>query len=50
MPLVVIHQGGWDEILMFFVAPTAIFVFLRWLGIRKERREAEDPALTDGEE
>ena len=33
------HQGGWDEILLFIGAPVTLFVILRWLGIRKERRE-----------
>ena len=38
------HAGGWDEVLLFFGAPVTLFVFLRWLGIRKERREAADEA------
>lgn len=38
-PLVFFHQGGWDEILLFFGAPVSLFVILRWLGLRKERRE-----------
>jgi hypothetical protein len=33
------HQGGWDEIILFFGAPVTLFVLLRWLGLRKERRE-----------
>jgi hypothetical protein len=33
------HQGGWDEVLLFFGAPVTLFVLLRWLGLRKERRE-----------
>ena len=43
---VLMHQGGWDEVLLFFGAPVTLFVVLRWLGIRKERREqaAQDAA------
>lgn len=41
-PPVAPHQGGWDEILLFFGAPVTLFVLLRWLGIRKERREARE--------
>ena len=37
------HQGGWDEILLFFAAPIALFALLRWLGIRRERKEQENP-------
>ena len=33
------HQGGWDEVILFFGAPVTLFVLLRWLGLRKERRE-----------
>jgi hypothetical protein len=43
-PPIAAHQGGWDEILMFFVAPVSLFVVLRWLGIRKERREQAEQA------
>jgi len=47
---VLTHQGGWDEVLLFFGAPVTLFVVLRWLGIRKERREQaeQDAAGTDG--
>jgi hypothetical protein len=38
-PPVFFHQGGWDEILLFFGAPVSLFVILRWLGLRKEHRE-----------
>ena len=47
-PPVVAHQGGWDEVLLFFGAPVTLFVVLRWLGIRKERREqAERDAASE---
>jgi hypothetical protein len=38
-PPLIAHQGGWDEIILFFGAPITLFVLLRWLGLRKERRE-----------
>ena len=43
------HQGGWDEFLLFFGLPVALFVVLRWLGIRRERKEkeAEPPDQTE---
>jgi hypothetical protein len=36
------HQGGWDEILLFFGAPVSLFFILRWLGLRRERRERRE--------
>jgi hypothetical protein len=48
-PQVATHQGGWDEILMFFVAPVTLFVFLRWLGIRRERREQAEQDAAEQE-
>ncbi len=39
---ILLHQGGWDEILLFFGAPVALFVILRYLGLRRERREARE--------
>ena len=41
-PPLAAHQGGWDEVILFFGAPVSLFVLLRWLGIRKERREAAE--------
>jgi hypothetical protein len=41
-PTVASHQGGWDEVLLFFGAPVTLFVVLRWLGLRRERREAAE--------
>jgi hypothetical protein len=48
-PPVAAHQGGWDEILLFFGAPVTLFVLLRWLGLRKERREAAAQDTKSGE-
>jgi len=42
------HQGGWDEILLFFGAPVSLFVLLRWLGLRRERREEAEKAAQGG--
>lgn len=47
-PPVAAHQGGWDEVLLFFGAPVTLFVLMRWLGIRKERREQREQDATDG--
>jgi len=43
------HQGGWDEFLLFFGAPVVLFVVLRYLGLRRERREARE-AEVEGHE
>lgn len=43
-----LHQGGWDEILLFFGVPVLLFVILRWLGLRRERREAQEAGETEG--
>ncbi len=40
-PGIAAHQGGWDEMLLFVGLPVALFAVLRWLGIRRERRERE---------
>ena len=48
-PRVASHQGGWDELLLFFGAPVTLFVVLRWLGIRKERREQAEQERGGGE-
>jgi hypothetical protein len=49
LPAVIAHQGGWDEILLFFGLPIALFVVLRYFGIRRERREAAE-GKTDEEQ
>lgn len=43
------HQGGWDEALMIFGAPIVLFVLLRWLGARRERRERERRLIVYGD-
>jgi hypothetical protein len=49
-PRVSSHQGGWDEVLLFFGGPIVLFVVLRYLGLRRERREAaENPDATGDE-
>jgi hypothetical protein len=47
-PAVAAHQGGWDELLMIG-APVVLFVVLRWLGLRKERREGAEQDTKSGE-
>jgi hypothetical protein len=51
--LLLLHQGGWDEVLLIFGVPVVLFALLRWLGVRRERREAaaqdsepEDPGTS----
>ena len=34
-----LHQGGWDEVLLIFGLPVVLFVILRWLGLRRARNE-----------
>jgi hypothetical protein len=41
-PPIKAHQGGWDEVLLFVGGPMFLFIVLRWLGLRKERREQEE--------
>ena len=48
-PRVAAHQGGWDEVILFFGAPVTLFVVLRWLGIRKERREQAEQDAAGGD-
>jgi cyanate permease len=42
VPRVSSHQGGWDEAILFFGVPMVLFVVLRYLGVRRERREAKE--------
>lgn len=37
-PLVLAHQGGWDEILMV-AGPLALLAWLLWLADRRARRQ-----------
>ena len=46
-PSVASHQGGWDDILLFFGAPVTLFFVLRWLGLRRERRERREQEAGD---
>jgi hypothetical protein len=40
-PVVLAHQGGWDEML-FVLVPLLVFLTLQWLNRRKTRQEADD--------
>ena len=40
-PVVLAHQGGWDEML-FVLVPVLVFVTLQWLNRRKARQESDD--------
>jgi hypothetical protein len=53
-PAILMHAGGWDEVLMI-AGPVIIFGVLRWLGGRHRRREDEEddpdePLKPTGEE
>ena len=39
-PVVLAHQGGWDE-LLFVVVPLLVFLTLQWLNRRKARQERD---------
>jgi hypothetical protein len=40
-PVVLAHQGGWDEML-FVLVPLLVFFTLQWLNRRKTRQESDD--------
>ena len=40
-PVVLAHQGGWDEML-FVLVPLLVFLTLQWLNRRKMRQESDD--------
>jgi hypothetical protein len=40
-PVVLAHQGGWDEML-FVLVPLLVFLTLQWLNRRKTRQQRED--------
>jgi hypothetical protein len=40
-PVVLAHQGGWDE-LLFVLVPLLVFITLQWLNRRKGRQESDD--------
>jgi cbb3-type cytochrome oxidase subunit 3 len=46
LPVVLLHQGGWDEILMFALPALAII----WLLRRAERRARADAARREQEQ
>jgi len=39
-PVVLAHQGGWDEVL-FVLVPLAVFLVLQWLNRRKTRQGSD---------
>ena len=39
-PVVLAHQGGWDE-LLFVLVPLLVFITLQWLNRRKSRQESD---------
>ena len=39
-PVVLAHQGGWDEML-FVLVPLLVFLTLQWLNRRKTRQESD---------
>ena len=41
LPVVLAHQGGWDEML-FVLIPLLVFLTLQWLNRRKTRQESDD--------
>ncbi len=41
VPIVLAHQGGWDEML-FVLVPLLVFITLQWLNRRKTRQENDD--------
>lgn len=46
-PLLLAHQGGWDEI-MLVATPIAVFAVLLWIANRRARRRLEDELEADG--
>ena len=40
-PVVLAHQGGWDEVL-FVLVPLLVFATLQWLNRRKARQERDE--------
>lgn len=46
-PVVVAHQGGWDEVLMV-LAPVAVLAFLLWVANRRAARLPPGPPDADG--
>jgi cytochrome c-type biogenesis protein CcmH/NrfF len=40
-PLLIAHQSGWDELLLFVGPIVAVLLWVRWAERRAERRRAE---------
>jgi hypothetical protein len=40
-PVLLAHQGGWDEML-FVLVPLLVFFTLQWLNRRKARQESDE--------
>ena len=40
-PVVLAHQGGWDE-MAFVLVPLLVFLTLQWLNRRKTRQQGDD--------
>ena len=40
-PVVLAHQGGWDEML-FVLVPVLVFLTLQCLNRRKDRQQSDD--------
>jgi hypothetical protein len=40
-PVVLAHQGGWDE-MAFVLVPLLVFLTLQWLNRRKTRQSGKD--------
>ena len=41
MPLVIAHQSGWDELLLFAGPILAVLFWVRWAEKRAKRRRSE---------
>jgi len=39
---ILLHQGGWDEALLIFGLPVALFALLRWLAGRRRDDESDN--------
>lgn len=41
-----LHQGGWDEMLIV-AAPILLFIVIRWVARRRERRSEDESERGD---
>jgi hypothetical protein len=46
--VVLAHQGGWDEFLLFAIPLIALILFVRWAE-RKARRRQQDQTAGEGD-